>query len=201
MGGSEPLGGSRWWSWGQRTGNHRIEDDGERGSRGGRACDVLGEVVVVLDGFEGDGLAVEAEVVDRDGEGEQRLDCCVAGGVLVSTQYPRVFVHRGEHRQGGSQSIPSTMPSPDLKIGTIETVSGAMVVVSYSKPSGVLSCPHRHTHISAGCSYYSHMSRHITIPVGSGNGGASAPLGPARQTRRSPAPRSPLSARSHGPAP
>lgn len=31
------------------------------------------------------------------------------------------------------------MPKPDLKIGTRETVSGAIVVVSYSKPRGVLS--------------------------------------------------------------
>lgn len=34
---------------------------------------------------------------------------------------------------------PSTMPNPDLRMGTSETVSGAIVVVSYSKPRGVLS--------------------------------------------------------------
>lgn len=43
-----------------RTGNYRVEDDGERGTRRGRRGDVFGQVVVVLDGFEADGLAVEA---------------------------------------------------------------------------------------------------------------------------------------------
>lgn len=42
-------------------------------------------------------------------------------------------------RKRAVPNAPSTMPNPDLRIGTSETVSGAMVVVSYSKPRGVLS--------------------------------------------------------------
>lgn len=38
---------------------------------------MLGEVVVVLDGLEGGGLAVQAEVVDGNGGGEEGLDRCL----------------------------------------------------------------------------------------------------------------------------
>lgn len=41
---------------------------------------MLGQVVVVLDGLEGDGFAVEAKVVDRDGVGEEGLDRWFIGG-------------------------------------------------------------------------------------------------------------------------
>ena len=33
-----------------------------------------GEIVVIFDGLEGDGLTEETEVVDGDGGGEERLD-------------------------------------------------------------------------------------------------------------------------------
>lgn len=58
-----------------RTGDYRIEDDGERRARRRRRRDMLGEVVVVLDGLETDRLAVETEVVHRHGRREEGLDC------------------------------------------------------------------------------------------------------------------------------
>lgn len=53
-------------------GNDRVHDDGEAGGGGTRGG--VGQIVVVLDRFEGEGLAVKAEVVDRDGAREDRLD-------------------------------------------------------------------------------------------------------------------------------
>lgn len=59
---------------GATRGDDGVDDDGEAG--GGvtaAAGDVLGQVVVVLDGLEGRGLAVQAQVVDRDGAWEEGL--------------------------------------------------------------------------------------------------------------------------------
>lgn len=117
---------------------------------------MFGEVVVVLDGLEADGLTVETEVVYRDRRRKNGLDCydgvqgccsvIVARALLtwngMETSHvqedslpPRALGWKGWPVV--SLYAPSTMPSPDLKIGTSETVSGAMVVVSYSKPRGV----------------------------------------------------------------
>jgi hypothetical protein len=41
------------------------------------------------------------------------------------------------------KNIPSSIPKPERRIGTIEIVEGAMVVVVYSYPSGVLACIQR----------------------------------------------------------
>lgn len=64
----------------KRTGDDRVDDDGERGGGYGGVGDVLGQVVVILDGLQGDGLAVEPEVVDGHGNGEESLDCWFNGG-------------------------------------------------------------------------------------------------------------------------
>lgn len=59
---------------GAAGGDDGVDDDGEAG--GGLAAaagDVLGQVVVVLDGLEGRGLAVQAQVVHGDGAREERL--------------------------------------------------------------------------------------------------------------------------------
>jgi hypothetical protein len=42
----------------------------------------------------------------------------------------------GEEKGG----LPSSIPRPERRIGTIETFSGEMVVVVYSYPKGVLLC-------------------------------------------------------------
>ncbi len=65
-------------------------------------------------------------MVDGDGAGEQRLDCCreVRRGRLGSTE--------------GRREIPSSIPRPDLRTGTREMVRGQMVVVVYWYPRWVL---------------------------------------------------------------
>lgn len=39
-----------------------------------------------------------------------------------------------------SQDVPSTMPRPDRRMGTMHMVDGETVVVVYSKPIGLTSC-------------------------------------------------------------
>jgi hypothetical protein len=41
---------------------------------------------------------------------------------------------------GGRGEIPSSIPNPDLRIGTKDMVSGEIVVVVYSYPRCVLLC-------------------------------------------------------------
>lgn len=65
---------------GTTRGDDGVEHDGEAGGSSGvvdtcaRPGGVVGQVVVVLDGAEGGGLAEETEVVDGDGLGEDGLD-------------------------------------------------------------------------------------------------------------------------------
>lgn len=59
---------------GAARGDDGVENDGEARGRGPAAGGVR-EVVEVLYGLEGQGLTVEAEVVDGDGAGEDGLDC------------------------------------------------------------------------------------------------------------------------------
>lgn len=85
---------------------------------------MVGEVVVVFDGLQGGAFAEEAEVVDWDGGGEEGVDCFA---MLVS-----IWTCKYEGR------VPSVMPNPDLRIGTMARLAG-ISRVSYSMPRGVLS--------------------------------------------------------------
>ena len=73
------------------------------------------QVVVVLDRVEGGGFAVQAEVVDGHGVGEEGLDCCeeVSGGQRTK-----------ERDIEGKRIVPSTMPRPERRMGTREMVPG-----------------------------------------------------------------------------
>ncbi len=65
-------------STGPTRSDDRVEDDGQGGSAGPTRPgprEVVRQVVVVLDRMEGGGFAVQAEVVDGHGVGEEGLDC------------------------------------------------------------------------------------------------------------------------------
>lgn len=117
--------------------NNRVQQDGGFGGScvgccWGRGCGggvaVVGEVVVVFDGLEGGAFAEEAEVVNWDGGGEEGVNCCA----MLASGCRQVCLVEGE-------GIPSVMPNPDLRIGTMARLVG-ISRVSYSIPKGVLSC-------------------------------------------------------------
>lgn len=70
-------GGARGDDGVQQDGGFR---SGSVGCCGGRGCGggvaVVGKVVIVFDWLEGGAFAKEAEVVNWDGFGEERVDCC-----------------------------------------------------------------------------------------------------------------------------
>jgi hypothetical protein len=84
---------------------------------------VVGEVVVVFYGLESCRLAEEAEVMDRDGGGEEGLYGWSNGDMSEF-----FLVNRRE------RELPSSIPRPDRRIGTRDIVSGVIVVVAYSYP-------------------------------------------------------------------
>lgn len=109
-----------------------VEQDGEGGSGGiGRGVGAQErEVIVVFDWLEGELVTEEAEMVDGDGGREEVVDSLS----MVQQQFAvRLWTRE-------NIGIPSIMPNPDRRIGTKATLAGSIVVVSYSMPSGVLSC-------------------------------------------------------------
>lgn len=89
---------------------------------------VVGEVVVVFDRGEGGGLAEESEVVDWDGGGEDGLDCW------------EVLVGCSRYTKCWGEVVPSSMPRPERRIGTMDIEGGEMFWVVYSAPRCVLAC-------------------------------------------------------------
>lgn len=77
-----------------------------------------GEVVVVFDG------------VDGDGAGEEGLDCC------LFVHDPLVPVSGFILQSGLDRSSPSSMPSPDRRMGTSAMLDGSMLSAVYSVPKG-----------------------------------------------------------------
>lgn len=70
-------------------------------------------------------------MVDGDGLGEEGL---YSFERMLELQ---LQLQLGSTRQDGGYNTPSTMPSPDLRIGTMDRACGCTVVVVYSNPIGV----------------------------------------------------------------
>ncbi|KAI9158918.1 DNA ligase 4 [Paramyrothecium foliicola] len=68
---------------GAAGGDDGVDDDGEAAPAAGGRRGALGEVVVVLDGVQGGGLTVDAEVVDGDAARENGLHAYVLTGCFV----------------------------------------------------------------------------------------------------------------------
>lgn len=91
---------------------------------------MVGQVVVVFDGLEGGGFAVEAEVVDGDGGREEGLE-----GFFGVCGFVSFGAGRGKWKwKWGRRGLngPSSIPSPERRMGTSAMRAGQMVCVSYS---------------------------------------------------------------------